>query len=130
MEARRQLCCAAALLAVIGGTSFWAMETLTDTHVKSADVVTPKLLAADALRAAAADQHFSQTQYVFTKGETHSDFARDHKTFLETLAALRAHTTTPADRAALRKIEAASATFDRIDSRMWVGGISAGTARK
>jgi methyl-accepting chemotaxis protein len=108
-----------ALLAVMGGTSFWAMRTLTDTHVKSADVVTPKLLAADALRAAAADEHFSQTQYVFTKGETHDDFAGDHKTFVETLAALRAHTQTPADHAALRKIEAASAHFDQIDARMW-----------
>jgi methyl-accepting chemotaxis protein len=107
------------LLAVMGATSFWAMSTLTSTHVKSADVVTPKLLAADAVRAAAADQHFSQTQYVFTKVETHSDFVGDHKTFLAELANLRARTTTPADHAALGKIEAASADFDRIDARMW-----------
>ncbi|MGN6377673.1 MAG: methyl-accepting chemotaxis protein [Gaiellales bacterium] len=108
-----------ALLAIMGGTSFWAMRSLTSTHVHSADVVTPKLLAADTVRAAAGDQHFSQTQYVFTRGDTRADYVRDHKVFLSALSDLRARAQTPADHRELRAIEAASARFDQLDARMW-----------
>src|SRR5262249_16924352 len=77
-----------ALLLAISVTAFWSMSGLSTAHHRVSDTVLPEIVAADAVRASAADMHFSQTRYV-ADPSAHADFADDHATYLADLAALR-----------------------------------------
>jgi methyl-accepting chemotaxis protein len=113
------------LLGITAGSSIWSVRSLESVQSRTSGSVTPKLLAADALRSAATDQHFSQTQWVFQDGAGRADFLGDHHVFERALTVLRARTATAADRRALARIQTASSRFDQLDRRM-AQAISAG----
>jgi len=114
------------LLLGLCGLASWGLSQTTSVSRQIDRSVTPRLIAVDDVRASAADTHFSQTRAVFdgTKADV-ADFQGDHATFESDLKKLDALATSPSDRAAMRKIDAAVAKADAIDTRMF-GLLAAG----
>ena len=114
------------LLLGLCGLASWGLSQTTSVSRQIDRSVTPRLIAVDDVRASAADVHFSQTRAVFdgTKADV-SDFQRDHATFEADLKKLDALATRPSDRAAIRKIDAAVARANAIDTNMF-GLLAAG----
>ncbi|HEX5250995.1 MAG TPA: methyl-accepting chemotaxis protein [Gaiellales bacterium] len=114
------------LLLGLCGLASWGLSQTTSVSRQIDRSVTPRLIAVDDVRASAGDTHFSQTRAVFdgTKADV-ADFQRDHATFESDLKQLNALATSPSDRAAMRKIDAAVAKADAIDTRMF-GLLAAG----
>jgi methyl-accepting chemotaxis protein len=75
------------LLGVVIAVSFYGMNRLAAAHHVVSLQATPKVEAGDAARSAAADVHFSQTQYVLDP-ETRSDFLADKATLDDEFAKL------------------------------------------
>jgi methyl-accepting chemotaxis protein len=106
-----------ALLVAVSGTAFWAMSSLGTAHDHVTKQVIPRVLAADAVRAAAADMHFSQTRYVLVPA-SHADFEADRAVYFKDLAGLKK--VTGADgQAALAAVLRADARWTAIDARLW-----------
>src|SRR5262245_17793057 len=74
-----------ALLVAVSVTGFWALRGLSAAHHDVTDDVIPLLVAADGVRADAADMHFSQTHYV-VEPDSYDDFAADRKVYRADLA--------------------------------------------
>jgi methyl-accepting chemotaxis protein len=114
------------LLLGLCGLASWGLSQTTSVSHQIDASVTPRLIAVDDVRAAAGDLHFSQTRAVLdATASAHDDFEADHATFAADLRKLDALSTSPADRAAMRKIHAAVATGDGIDTQMF-GLLAAG----
>jgi methyl-accepting chemotaxis protein len=75
------------LLGVVIAVAFYGLDRLAAAHHVVSLKATPKVEAADAARSAAADVHFSQTQYVLDP-ETREDFLGDKATLDGELAKL------------------------------------------
>jgi CHASE3 domain sensor protein len=114
------------LLLGLCGLASWGLSQTTSVSRQIDRSVTPRLIAVDDVRASAGDVHFSQTRAVFdgTKADV-ADFQGDHATFEADLQKLKALATSPSDRAAMGKIDAAVAKSDAIDTRMF-GLLAAG----
>jgi methyl-accepting chemotaxis protein len=106
-----------ALLLAVVVVAFVSMRDLEGAHRKVSDVVLPQVLASDAARTAAADMHFSQTQYV-ADPEARADYVDDRAVFVADLAKLRRRTA-PALRARLNAIAAADAAWQQVDAKLW-----------
>ena len=108
------------LLLGLCGLASWGLSQTTSASQRIDRTVTPRLIAVDDVRAAAGDMHFSQTRAVFD-GTTSArdDFMGDHATFMADLRKLDGLATDDAGRAAMRKIDAAVATADAVDTKMF-----------
>jgi methyl-accepting chemotaxis protein len=108
------------LLLGLCGLASWGLSQTTSASQRIDRTVTPRLIAVDDVRAAAGDMHFSQTRAVFD-GTTSArdDFMGDHATFMADLRKLDGLATDDAGRAAMREIDAAVATADAVDTRMF-----------
>jgi methyl-accepting chemotaxis protein len=108
------------LLLGLCGLASWGLSQTTSVSHRIDRTVTPRLIAVDDLAAAAGDMHFSQTRAVLdgSKG-ARADFRADHATFAAHLRALAALSTGAGDRAAMRKIDAAVAVANAVDTRMF-----------
>src|SRR5436190_12735955 len=114
------------LLLGLCGLASWGLSQTTSVSRQIDRSVTPRLIAVDDVRAGAGDTHFSQTRAVFDgTNSARVDFMRDHATFAAELKTLDGLATSGADRAALRKIHAAVARADAIDTKMF-GLLAAG----
>ena len=90
--------------------------------------VTPRLIAVDDVRAAAADMHFSQTRAVLDgTAASHDDYNGDRATFMTALHRLDRLAATAADRHALAAIHAAVSRANTVDGRMF-GLLAAGNS--
>jgi methyl-accepting chemotaxis protein len=104
----------------------WGLSQTTSVAHRIDRSVTPRLIAVDDVGAAAGDMHFSQTRAVFDGTRSaRDDFLADRAIFAADLRKLDALSTTNADRAAVRRIHAAVASADAIDTRMF-GLLAAG----
>jgi methyl-accepting chemotaxis protein len=97
--------------------AFVALRDLEASHATVAGAVLPRVLASDAARTAAADMHFSQTAYIGDP-EARADYLGDRSVFVRDLARLR-RLTPPQLRGRLAAIDAANATWERVDSKLW-----------
>src|SRR3954463_16683474 len=77
------------LLVAVAVVAATAMGTLGRSHNKLSHSVLPRVNAAAAVRAAASDMHFSQTEYALDGGKSRSNFEADHQAFEDALAELR-----------------------------------------
>jgi methyl-accepting chemotaxis protein len=108
------------LLLGLCGVASWGLSQTTSVSHRIDRTVTPRLIAVDDLAAAAGDMHFSQTRAVLDGSRgARADFQADHATFAANLRALAALSTGAGDRAAMRRIDAAVATADAVDARMF-----------
>jgi methyl-accepting chemotaxis protein len=105
------------VIAIVAALS--GMSTMATAHHGVAQTAVPKQLAADAARSAAADMHYSQTEYALDGGRSRSNYADDHATFEAALAALGKRAMDPSDRAGFEKIKAAAAAFDAGDTKLY-----------
>jgi methyl-accepting chemotaxis protein len=114
------------LLLGLSGVAYWGLAGMTSVSNSIDHSVTPRLIAVDDLRAAAADMHFSQTRAVLdATSSSRSDYMGDHATFMAALHRLDALAATAADRRALARIHTAVSRADAIDTRMF-GLLAAG----
>ncbi len=114
------------LLLGLCGLASWGLTQTTSVSQQIDRSVTPRLIAVDDVRAAAGDMHFSQTRAVFDGTKSaHDDFLGDHAAFAAALKKLDGLAGDDADHAALRKIHAAVAASDAIDTKMF-GLLAAG----
>jgi methyl-accepting chemotaxis protein len=114
------------LLLGLCGVASWGLTQTTSVSHRIDASVTPRLIAVDDVRAAAGDMHFSQTRAVLDGTRSaRGDFDADHATFAADLQKLDALTAGDADRATMRKIHAAVATADAVDTKMF-GLLAAG----
>jgi methyl-accepting chemotaxis protein len=114
------------LLLGLCGLASWGLAQTTAVSHRIDRTVTPRLIAVDDVRAAAGDMHFSQTRAVLDGSKSaRDDFQADHAAFAADLHKLDALSADDADRAAMRKIHAAVATADGVDTRMF-GLLAAG----
>jgi methyl-accepting chemotaxis protein len=106
-----------ALLALIAGTAFWSTANMSGS---SGRVVTATATeqAAQNVEGLAFYIHESQTRFVLNHGTSFPDHAGDVKTFEAALAVLKARSTTPADRAALARVDRAFAVIQAMDQRL------------
>src|ERR1700742_2444824 len=75
------------------------MSRMSTAHHRVADVVVPTQLAADRARSAAADMHFSETEYALDGGRSRSNYAGDRAAFGVAFQALATHSQTAVERA-------------------------------
>ena len=118
----RKLTLSFALLGVLGGAlivaGFAGFGSMASANRTITGQLMSRMVAADAARAAAADMHFSQTEYVLDGLARRSDFLADRATYGADLTALVARSdTTPERRAAAAVVEATRA-FDDGDLRL------------
>ena len=98
----------------------WGLSQTTSVAHKIDRSVTPRLIAVDEVRANAGDMHFSQTRAVFDGTKTaRADFLGDHAAFVANLRKLDGLATSDVDHTALRKIHAAVAKADAIDTKLF-----------
>jgi len=95
------------------------MSSMITTHNDVVDVGAAKQLSAQKARAAAAEMHFSQTQYVLDGGTGRSNFATDRQTFQTALDRLRAISTDATDKPLIDAISSATTQFDNGDASLW-----------
>ena len=108
------------LLLGLCGLASWGLSQSTSASQRIDHSVTPRLIAVDDVRAAAGDMHFSQTRAVFDGTQSaRDDFMGDHAAFMADLRKLDALATDDAGRAAMPKIDAAVATADAVDTKMF-----------
>ncbi len=107
------------LLAGLLAVALSGMANMSSQHHAAADVVVPRQISADLARSAAADMHFSQTQYALVGREGREDYEGDRKAFGDALDALAKRATTARDRASLAQVRAALARFDAGDRQLW-----------
>ncbi len=108
------------LLLGLCGLASWGLSQTTSASQRIDHSVTPRLIAVDDVRAAAGDMHFSQTRAVFDGTQSaRDDFMGDHAAFMADLRKLDALATDDAGRAAMPRIDAAVATADAVDTKMF-----------
>ncbi len=108
------------LLLGLCGVASWGLSQTTSVSQRIDRSVTPRLIAVDDVRSAAGDMHFSETRAVFDgTASARDDFMGDHATFVADLRTLRGLATDAAGRAALRRVDAAVATADSVDTKMF-----------
>jgi methyl-accepting chemotaxis protein len=127
----RKLACSfgivVALVVVMGVTSLWAIGRLTTEHHTVSGPLIQRISAADAVRTAAADMHFSQTRYVLLAGER-PDYELDHGVFVKAVATLKALTPL-AKRGQIRPIAAAIAGYEDGDRKLYAAVLAHDTSR-
>ncbi len=112
--------CVLVLFAVSVAAAVWSVSRQDSAASHVDRVVTPTLIAADDVRTAAADMHFSQTLYVLQgTPAARRDFAADRRAFADAVSVLRARATEPADRRAVAAVAARARAFDALDGRIW-----------
>jgi methyl-accepting chemotaxis protein len=116
------------LMLGLSGVAWWGLSGMTSVSDSIDRSVTPRLIAVDDVRAAAADMHFSQTRAVLD-GTTASrdDYNGDQATFMKALHRLDRLAATAADRHALATIHAAVSRANTVDGRMF-GLLGAGNS--
>ncbi|MEA2148694.1 MAG: hypothetical protein QOD69_524 [Solirubrobacteraceae bacterium] len=115
-----------ALVVVMGVTSLWAIGRLTTEHHTVSGPLIQRISAADTVRAAAADMHFSQTRYVLLAGER-PDYELDHGAFVKSVTTLKA-LTPPEQRAQIRPIATAVAQYEDADRQLYAAVLAHDTA--
>ena len=116
------------LMLGLSGVAWWGLSGLTSVSDSIDRSVTPRLIAADDVRAAAADMHFSQTRAVLDgTAASHDDYNGDRATFMTALHRLDRLAATAADRRALAAIHAAVGRANTVDERMF-GLLAAGNS--
>jgi methyl-accepting chemotaxis protein len=114
------------LLLGLSAVAWWGLSGLTSVSNSVDRSVTPRLIAADDVRSAAADMHFSQTRAVLAStASAQADYAADHTTFMRALHQLDALAGTGSDHAAIARIDAAVAHSNAVGTRMF-GLLTAG----
>jgi CHASE3 domain sensor protein len=116
------------LMLGLAGVAWWGLSAMTSVSDSIDRSVTPRLIAVDDVRAAAADMHFSQTRAVLD-GTTasHHDYKGDQATFMTALHRLDRLAATAADRRALAAVHAAVSRANTVDGRMF-GLLGAGNS--
>jgi methyl-accepting chemotaxis protein len=106
------------LLLCSAGVTTTQLSSLSSLEKATGQTAVAKATAIDDARAAAADMHFSQTEYALDGGASRANFEGDHATFRARLAHLRTMSTTPADEQAFAAIQAAAQHFDTLDAQL------------
>lgn len=118
-----------AVLALVAGTAFWGMSSLSSATGTITNVATPKVIAADDLRFAAADLTAWQIAYVLDRGRSRKSFLRSNDYFQRALSRLRSLATDEENRAALAEISAAYRRFMELDHPTY-RAIASGNVKK
>jgi methyl-accepting chemotaxis protein len=84
-----------------------------------ADDVVPRVIAAGQLKGAISDAHFSETEYVLTKGATRSNFLSDEKAAAASLSALQRISRGATDEKDVATIATAFAAWQRLDEQLY-----------
>ena len=108
------------LMLALAAVAWWGLAGMTSVTNSIDGSVTPRLIAVDDVRTAAADMHFSQTRAVLD-GTTASrqDANGDRANFMQALGHLDRLSASAADRHALAAIHAAVAAASTVDRRMF-----------
>jgi methyl-accepting chemotaxis protein len=119
----------AGLVLITTALSVWSSGALRRAHVRVADQVVPRLIAAGQLKGAISDAHFSQTEYVLTDGATRSNFVADEQAAAASLAALRRISRGGKDEKDVATIATAYAAWKRLDAQLYATLRAHGVAR-
>jgi methyl-accepting chemotaxis protein len=109
-----------ALLLGLSGVAYWGIASLTSVSNQVDGSVTPRLIAVDDVRAAAADMHFSQTRAVLdATASARDDFQGDHAAFMASMHRLDLLSAHGSDHAAIARIDAAVARSNALSAHMF-----------
>jgi CHASE3 domain sensor protein len=111
--------CVVVMIVLIVAVSWWSISRMTDASKHIDDSLTPRLIAVDDVRAAAADMHFSQTAYVLIGPDERADYTADRGVLDNAMLLLQNHLATAGDRREYDAIQTAIRRVDRIDTRLW-----------
>ena len=87
--------CVVVMIVMIVAVSWWSISRMTDASKEIDNSLTPRLIAADDVRAAAADMHFSETAYVLLGPDGRADYTADRGVLDQAMLILQNHLATP-----------------------------------
>ena len=117
--------CVVVMIVLIVAVSWWSIARMTDTSAAIDQSLTPRLIAADDARTAAAAMRSSQTAYVLIGPDGRTEYVADRGVLDQAMLNLQLRERTPADRPAYDAVQAALRRTDQVDTRLWTD-ISAG----
>jgi len=112
--------CVVVMIVLIVAVSWWSIARMTDTSAAIDQSLTPRLIAADDARTAAAAMRSSQTAYVLIGPDGRAEYVADRGVLDQAMLNLQLRERTSGDRKAYDAVEAALRRTDQVDTR--VGG--------
>ena len=117
--------CVVVMIVLIVAVSWWSIARMTDTSAAIDRSLTPRLIAADDARTAAAAMRSSQTAYVLIGPDGRAEYVADRGVLDQAMLNLQLREQTSGDRQAYDAVEAALRRTDQVDTRLWAD-VSAG----
>ena len=117
--------CVVVMIVLIVAVSWWSIARMTDTSAAIDQSLTPRLIAADDARTAAAAMRSSQTAAVLVGPDGRAEYVADRGVLDQAMLNLQLRERTPDDRKAYDAVEAALRRTDQVDTRLWAD-VSAG----
>ena len=121
--------CVVVMIVLIVAVSWWSIARMTDTSAAIDQSLTPRLIAADDARTAAAAMRSSQTAYVLVGPDGRAEYVADRGVLDQAMLNLQLRERTPGDRKAYDAVEAALRRTDQVDTRLWADVSAGRTAR-